>query len=142
KIERQQRQVTVDDLAALAVILGVSPSALLLPFTERPTDPVDVTGSGPVAAADAWQWAHGGRPLKLTPGKEQTELLEHQLYGLPQWLRDVLPLANEALRKPSQFQDARMRTLLEQATGMSVGEPQPIPEHRRPKGGDDGPSVD
>lgn len=88
KIERQQRQVTVDDLAALASTLGVSPSALLLPLTDRPDDSLEVTGGGTATAAEAWQWANGRRPLKLTPGKEQTELLEHQLYGLPQWLRD------------------------------------------------------
>lgn len=86
KVERAERRVDVGDLAALAAVLGVSPATLLLPFTERSTDPVEVTGGGTVDASDSWKWAQGQRPFKLTPGREQTELLEFQLYGLPQWM--------------------------------------------------------
>ncbi|MGW6395417.1 helix-turn-helix domain-containing protein [Streptomyces sp. NPDC055103] len=86
RIEKDERVVTADDLAALAVAFGVSPSALLLPLTNSPSDPVDVTGCGPVPAKDAWDWANGERPLKLTSGKERSEMVEHQLYGRPQWL--------------------------------------------------------
>ncbi|WP_435610021.1 helix-turn-helix domain-containing protein [Streptomyces sp. C10-9-1] len=87
KIERQERQVTVDELIALALALGVSPSALLMPFVEAEHDLVEVSGGGgPVPAGDAWAWADGRRPLRLTPGLEPTERLEHQLYGRPQWM--------------------------------------------------------
>lgn len=89
RMEKGERVVTVDDLTALARIFGVSPAALILPLTEAAADPVEITGGGTVAALDAWKWARSERPLHLTKGKEQTELLEHQLYGLPQWLRDV-----------------------------------------------------
>lgn len=41
-------------------------------------------------AGEAWEWANGKRPLRLTEGKEQTELMEHQLYGMPQWLRTTV----------------------------------------------------
>lgn len=87
KIEREQRQVNVDDLAALAVIFGVSPSALLLPLTDKASDPVEVTGGGTVAAEDAWSWANGDRPLRYAEGREPTQQMEHQLYGVPQWIR-------------------------------------------------------
>lgn len=90
-MEKGERQVTADDLVALAVIFGVSPAALLLPLTDDPTVSVEVTGGGAVDSMDAWRWANGQRPLKLSPGREQTEMLEHQLYGMPQWLRLMSP---------------------------------------------------
>lgn len=86
RMEKGERVVTTDDLTALANVFGVSPSALLLPLTDKPTDPVEITGGGTTAAGDAWRWAHGERPLVLTHGRERTEMLEHHLYGLPQWL--------------------------------------------------------
>lgn len=83
KIERQQRQVTVDDLAALAAVLRVNPSALLLPLKDGPAETVEVTGAGTVSAETAWDWADGFQPLALTPGNESTELLEFDLYARP-----------------------------------------------------------
>lgn len=88
KIERQQRQVNVDDLAALAVIFGVSPGALLLPLTNRADESVEITGGGTVDALRAWEWGIGRVPLRTTPEHEQTQLLEHRLFGMPQWLLD------------------------------------------------------
>jgi transcriptional regulator with XRE-family HTH domain len=99
KIERQQRQVNVDDLAALAIIFGVSPSALLLPLTPRSDAPVEVTGGGTVSAGDAWSWADGERPLKVTEGNERKEMMEHQLYGRPQWLYERSPERLKAKRE-------------------------------------------
>ncbi|MDX3841046.1 helix-turn-helix domain-containing protein [Streptomyces europaeiscabiei] len=132
KIERQQRQVTVDDLTALAIVLGVSPSALLLPLTDQPADPVDVTGGGTATAVDVWQWANGRRPFKLTPGKEQTELLEHQLYGLPQWLRDY-----RAELHANVARDFPGRVETDPNTGLPV-----LVFRNEQEGGDSGPSMD
>ncbi|MGQ4727039.1 helix-turn-helix domain-containing protein [Streptomyces sp. Ju416(a)] len=87
KIEKQQRQVTVDDLAALATVFNVSPAALLLPMSDE--EEIEVTGAGAVRASVAWAWANSQRPLKLTPGHEETELLEYQLYGLPLRVRNA-----------------------------------------------------
>lgn len=88
KIERQQRQVTVDDLVALSVVLGVPPSALLLPLDDRPSTTFEVTGAGEVRGDVAWDWADGRRPLKPIPAKsehdtEETVALEFLLYARP-----------------------------------------------------------
>lgn len=56
KIERQQRQVTVDDLMALATVLGASPQALLLPLRDDPAETIELTGAGTVPADAAWVW--------------------------------------------------------------------------------------
>jgi transcriptional regulator with XRE-family HTH domain len=65
KIEKQQRQVTVDDLTALAEVLDVSPSTLLLPpFSDGP---VNITPDKSVPWLVAWRWAHGEHP-PFTPG--------------------------------------------------------------------------
>lgn len=108
KIERKQRQVTVDDLATLAVIFGVSPSALLLPLTDKPGDPVEVTGGGTVTAEDAWSWANGNRPLRYAEGREPTQQMEHQLYGVPQWIRTTVqgPVAGKLTPEGASRVDA------------------------------------
>jgi len=81
KLEKQQRQVTVDDLVALAVVFGVSPSSLLLPLTREGA--VEVTGAGMVPASTAWEWADGQRPLVIPPGDRGQAMLEYQLWGRP-----------------------------------------------------------
>lgn len=60
KIEKQQRQVTVDDLTALAMVLEVSPPTLLLPPTD--SGPVNVTPNTAVPWKAAWRWVHGEEP--------------------------------------------------------------------------------
>ncbi|MFF4360871.1 helix-turn-helix domain-containing protein [Streptomyces sp. NPDC001604] len=92
KIERGERQVTVDELAALAIVLGVSPSALMLPFTDGPDSPVAVTGAGDVPALAAWEWADGRTPLKFDPSRHpEDQWMEYTLYGRPAWLRPLRP---------------------------------------------------
>lgn len=86
KIERGERQVTVDDLMALAIALGVSPVTLLLPPNTRaqkdenglPQQAVtEVTGAGEVGAGDAWRWAWCVDPLRIDPdlGDEEADRL-------------------------------------------------------------------
>ncbi|WP_413753070.1 helix-turn-helix domain-containing protein [Streptomyces sp. R-74717] len=81
KVERAERRVDVGDLAAMAVVLGVSPSALLLPLTREGT--VSVTGAGEVPASTAWEWADGERPLVIPPGDKGQALLEYTLWSRP-----------------------------------------------------------
>jgi transcriptional regulator with XRE-family HTH domain len=100
KIERQQRQVTVDDLAALSVIFKVSPSALLLPLKDAPTDVIQVTGAGPVSGEDAWDWADGLRPLKFSEDDTETQMLEYDLHSRPSRRRRARSLDPRLLARP------------------------------------------
>ncbi|MEW1630892.1 helix-turn-helix transcriptional regulator [Streptomyces sp. NPDC089173] len=86
RMEKAERVVTADELVALAVVFGVSPSALLLPLSDQPMDPIHVTGGGVVPAGEAWAWADGERPLRLSEGSARREMAEHELFGRPQWL--------------------------------------------------------
>lgn len=68
RIERGERRVDVDDLMALAVALGVSPTSLLLPDTADSDDSVTATGIAGTAG-DLLGWfrlhtpsAHIGKP--------------------------------------------------------------------------------
>jgi hypothetical protein len=61
KVEKQQRQVTVDDLVALAVVLNTSPISLLLP-AEWGDVPVHLTSERQVMARTAWRWIRGLSP--------------------------------------------------------------------------------
>lgn len=65
RMEKGERVVTADELVALAVVLGVNPSALLLPLdvVGRRTGDVEITGAGTVPGWLAWGWADGVGPL-------------------------------------------------------------------------------
>ncbi|MBD9727317.1 helix-turn-helix transcriptional regulator [Streptomyces caniscabiei] len=88
RMEKGDRVVTADDLVAFAAIFGVSPVSLLLPLTTTAETPVEITGGGTVDALRAWEWGIGRVPLRTTPEHERTQLAEHRLYGMPQWLQD------------------------------------------------------
>jgi len=62
---KQIRRVDVDDLMALAVVLNVNPSALLLPHdvVGRSAGNAEITGVGEVPGWLAWGWADGVCPL-------------------------------------------------------------------------------
>jgi transcriptional regulator with XRE-family HTH domain len=72
KIENGERRVTVDDLVALAVVLGVSPNQLLFPTMmsrNGEPSPLPLVGTAVADDADIWRWANGERPLRtLDPG--------------------------------------------------------------------------
>ncbi|MGN7188834.1 helix-turn-helix domain-containing protein [Microbacterium enclense] len=59
KIENGTRRVDVDDMMALAVALGVSPVALLLPASRTPDDSVEVSGWSTDTARSMWKWVLG-----------------------------------------------------------------------------------
>ncbi|WP_435245861.1 helix-turn-helix domain-containing protein [Streptomyces sp. NRRL F-5630] len=131
KLEKQQRQVTVDDLAALAVVLKVSPASLLLPAVTSGDAEAAVTGGGTPKARDAWAWANGERPLRLTPGDESTELLEFELYAMPPWRRDVWRHI-EGVSRGAEVGPRALRQALDVV----------LADLDRDEGGTDGPSVD
>lgn len=62
KIENGQRGVSVGDLVALGVALGVNPNRLLLPDRADET-PVALTPAVVAEAGDAWRWADGVHSL-------------------------------------------------------------------------------
>lgn len=61
KIEKQQRQVTVDDVMALAVVLNTSPISLLLPPKWGET-PIKLTDEREITTRTAWRWIRGLSP--------------------------------------------------------------------------------
>lgn len=72
RIEEGDRRVDVDDLTAIAVALGVSPTTLLMPHTnvdgietQSPDDLTKpITGlSEPITALRMWDWLGGETPL-------------------------------------------------------------------------------
>lgn len=83
KIERGERQVSIDDLMALAVALDVSPSAILLPLTDDPAFKVEITGVGTVPANEAWDWMDGRRRLDRPCADPSAAALEYALYSRP-----------------------------------------------------------
>jgi transcriptional regulator with XRE-family HTH domain len=57
RIEDCERRVTVDDLMALAVALGVSPATLLYPNTEDAISELEITGlPNPENPRVIWEW--------------------------------------------------------------------------------------
>lgn len=84
KVEKQQRQVTVDDLTALAAALKVNPSALLLPPRDGSSETAEITGVGEVSADRAWDWMDGEMPIeRIAPGDPSGALLQFQVYARP-----------------------------------------------------------
>ena len=59
----------MDDLAALALALDVSPATLMMPVTQSREDSVPMTGGGTITAERMWSWLGGAAP---PPGSEQT----------------------------------------------------------------------
>jgi transcriptional regulator with XRE-family HTH domain len=83
KVERGQRQVSVDELMTFAAVLDVSPSALLLPLEDDPAVEVEITGVGPVAADEAWDWLDGRRRLNRPCPDQGAAALEYAAYSRP-----------------------------------------------------------
>ncbi|MDQ3578413.1 MAG: TIR domain-containing protein [Actinomycetota bacterium] len=65
KIEKEQRRVDVDDLVALALVLEVTPNALLLPDQADRTAPVQLTPVTAMTSREVWDWATRDRPLPV-----------------------------------------------------------------------------
>ncbi|KWT62843.1 hypothetical protein ADL21_06255 [Streptomyces albus subsp. albus] len=84
KVERAERRVDAGDLVALAAILRVNPSALLLPLTDDYAETVEITGVGTVGAEQAWDWLDGEGPIEeIAPGDPSGALLQFQVYARP-----------------------------------------------------------
>jgi transcriptional regulator with XRE-family HTH domain len=84
KIEKGERKVDTDDLVALAVVLRVNPSALLLPPIADRTN-TEVTAAGSVPTWKVWKWADGREPLK--DPFDEDDLADFQLNARPKGKR-------------------------------------------------------
>lgn len=71
RIESGDRKVDVDDLAALAIALNVSPLALLLPIADGPI----VSRGDSFPASVIWDWGTGGKPLQFEHSPEAIAFL-------------------------------------------------------------------
>ncbi|RFS86803.1 XRE family transcriptional regulator [Actinomadura spongiicola] len=100
KIEAGTRRVDVDDLVALAAVLGVNPSALLFVPEDDASTAMSVTGAGRFSCEEVWDWADGRAPLRdrtfFDEREEREEFTRFQLdarppgrrgYELPEWLK-------------------------------------------------------
>lgn len=68
RIEAEARRVDADDLAALAVALGVSPLTLLMPEWSNAREVANVTGFGEERGTNVvWKWGLGEEPLTVGP---------------------------------------------------------------------------
>lgn len=86
KIEKGERKVDADDLAALALVFRVNVSALLLPPTARGTG--ELTGlDHPVSAFGLWTWAAGEFPLapQDDPAVDPAEVAKAQEDDFGMW---------------------------------------------------------
>ena len=72
RIEKGERRVDLDDLAALAVVLGVPPSLLIFPLGVMPT--VEILPGEKVATWAALRWFAGDQPLP-PPWREGSEVM-------------------------------------------------------------------
>lgn len=117
-IENGRRaQVTVDELAGLALALDTSPIALLLPL-DQPGTGVAVTSSTTVDVMAALEWLRGGEPL---PGQDAGMFVHTTLpVAAEQHVRNAAELASalhsekahaEYVGDPAQIADARARLL-------------------------------
>lgn len=120
RMEKGDRVVTADDLVAFAAVFGVSPVSLLLPLTTSAETPVEITGAGTVDALRAWEWGIGRIPLRTDPEHERTQLAEHRLYGMPQWLWDHVQFTVLAKAAAGGRLTAQARSLMGGADGQSV----------------------
>lgn len=85
KAEKGDRRVDVDDLAPIALVLGVTPNTLLMPQVDYlgTADTRQLTPKVEGSAERLWQWAQGEKPLRVP------------VPGAPSWLGDSENLALE-----------------------------------------------
>jgi len=109
RIEKSERRVDADDLAALALALGVAPITLLMPNAADWNSSVEVTGHRePLTAIQLWRWLAGYRALD-DDGSEAAEM-KFALAALPTWegarKRDARKITKDMLIKLQARRDA------------------------------------
>lgn len=113
RLENGQRKVDAADLVALAVALGVNPSALLLPRHVAADEVVELTPAVRQRAALAWAWMDGRLPLPpeliaegtnvvVTPGDRFADFMRH---ARPDAAQDPDPAMTELLTLRQMIED-------------------------------------
>jgi 8-oxo-dGTP pyrophosphatase MutT (NUDIX family)/transcriptional regulator with XRE-family HTH domain len=107
RIERGERRVDADDLVALALALGVNPSALLLPRDVPPDSLVSLADDWSASATDAWAWADGRRPLPVAGPFTRSNMdiqaaMDFASHARPEWAPppETLQAMGISLRRP------------------------------------------
>jgi transcriptional regulator with XRE-family HTH domain len=145
RMEKAERHVTADELVALAVALGASPQALLLPLRDDPAQTIEITGAGAMPADQAWEWMPpSGQPLRRPEGIDvNTALLQFIVDNWPpnayRRMRDVLIGRFDAMATDGPDATRRRDEARRLADERQVP---PIGEFVMREDGADGPSVD
>ncbi len=113
RIESGARRVDVDDLVALAVVLGVNPNALLMPEVIGTGLRRAVTGAGEVSTDAAWLWARGDAP----PSHGSAPIFRLKLRGKRQLATPTLVLTDD------QRHRQRAQYVKERAWAVQEGRP-------------------
>jgi hypothetical protein len=103
RIEEMDRRVDVDELLALAVVLGVTPISLLYPGAKGARESVTATGlRSTVSAGHLWEWMRAETSLMV----EEDEMERYAFLGaaLPEWRRHEF---SEEIRQWSEISTAR-----------------------------------
>ena len=85
QIVRGERHVTVDELTALATVLGVSPVTLLMPPVDDPAQDCELAGTPTQRADEALAWLRGERPFEEDSRGDRFEIEAFRRRSLPQW---------------------------------------------------------
>lgn len=85
RAEKGMRQVTTDELVALAAALDVSPNGILFPVDARGV--VDVSGiKESISVEELWEWAEGRTPLSDQPDEDGDWADEFMQFSRPSFL--------------------------------------------------------
>lgn len=91
-VELGKTAVTVDLLTALAVVLGVSPATLLMPYTEDGFVPtMRLTGTDATYPISLYEWLIGVAPLGLPIATSEIDPRTIEAFrnrAQPRWLRE------------------------------------------------------
>lgn len=91
-VEHGKTAVTVDLLTALAAVLGVSPSTLLMPYTEDGFEPpAKLAGTDETYPISMYEWLTGTAPLGLpinTADIDPRTVTAFRDRSQPKWLRE------------------------------------------------------
>ena len=131
RIEKGTRRVDADDLVALAIALGVNPSALLLPRDTGPGDEIKLAQDFPVAAVAAWEWSAGHYPL-VPPDITWQRIADFEANTRPEWhgrsiakWRDEVSRREAELKRTAEIAEEQLR--VERARNGHAEEPaQPV----------------